>query len=169
MCGSRRPPEHVLQYRRDEAVRARAHEARSRAVSRGCSGGQSRRISVPKRRVKKGVGSGPESPARRRCGLESGLRSAPAFDAPGLCLTRPPTRKADFSGPIFGKTWRLKRIIANGVLDATGPRKGLRPSSPKICVKRSSFSPMCGPRVQAKGVRYDPLPKSFPQNPAFGS
>jgi ankyrin repeat protein len=27
------------------------------------------------------------------------------------------------------KAWRLKRIIANGVLDATGPRKGLRPSS----------------------------------------
>ena len=27
------------------------------------------------------------------------------------------------------KAWRLERIIANGVLDATGPRKGLRPSS----------------------------------------
>lgn len=33
------------------------------------------------------------------------------------------------------KAWRLKRILANGVLDAAGPRKGLRPSR---CAKPAS-------------------------------
>ena len=62
------------------------------------------------------------------------------------------------------KVERPQGIVAVGSLDATGPRKGLRPPSSQTSrVKRSSFSPTCGPRAFVKGVRHDPLRRAFPQ------
>ncbi len=71
------------------------------------------------------------------------------------------------AGPISQGRLESMAVEAHHCKWRTGRhRSAERPEAtfvPIICVKRSSFSPMCGPRATVKGVRDDPFRKASPQ------